>query len=202
VIDFAPVRTGTRTIQELAADLTREDLAAAIDLLTADLLDRIAGITDADVSFNPVDPVADDQFAVDAAEVALAWTLGHVIVHLTASSEEAAFIAAELARGVARPGRSRWETPWTSVTSAAQARARLEESRRMIHAMLATWPDEPHLDVTIDGTQGPRNAVARFLGGLSHADSHREQVSEIVRQAREARSVPGSGSPVAHESSS
>jgi hypothetical protein len=189
VIDFAPVRAGTRTIQELAADLTREDLATAIDLLTADLLDRIAGITDADVSFNPVDPVADDQFAVDAAEVALAWTLGHVIVHLTASSEEAAFIAAELARGVARPGRSRWETPWTSVSSAAAARARLEESRRMIHAMLATWPDEPHLDVTIDGTQGPRNAVARFLGGLSHADSHREQVSEIVRQARAARGV-------------
>jgi hypothetical protein len=189
VIDFTPVRAGTRTIQELGADLTREDLATAIDLLTADVLDRMEGISDADVAFVPVDPVADDQFAVDAAEVDLAWTLGHVIVHLTASAEEAAFIAAELARGVARPGRSRWETPWTSVTSAAQARARLEESRRMIHALLAAWPDEPHLDVTIDGTQGPRNAVARFLGGLSHADSHREQVSEIVRQARAARGV-------------
>jgi hypothetical protein len=199
VIDFAPVRAGTRTIQELGADLSREDLATAVDLLTADVLDRIAGITDEDVAFVPVDPAADDQFAIDAAEVDLAWTLGHVIVHLTASSEEAAFIAAELARGIARPGRSRWETPWTSVTSAAEVRQRLEESRRMIHALLAAWPDEPHLDVTIDGTQGPRNAIARFLGGLSHADSHREQVSEIVRQAREARSVPAGASPAPHE---
>jgi hypothetical protein len=32
-----------------------------------------------------------------------------------------------------------------------------------------------------------RNAPARFLGGLLHADSHRAQVSEILRQARIAR---------------
>jgi len=189
VIDFSAVRNGSQTIQELAARESREDLASAADLLTADILDRIAGITDADVTFVPVDPVADDQFAADSSEVTLAWTLGHVIVHLTASSEEAAFIATELARGVARPGRSRWETPWMSVTTAAAVRARLEESRRMLHALLAAWPDEPHLDVTIDGSQGPRNAVARFLSGLSHADSHREQVSEIVRQARQARAA-------------
>ena len=57
----------------------------------------------------------------------------------------------------------------------------------MILAMLASWPDRPHLDVTIESASGPRNAIARFLSGLSHADSHLEQVSEIVRQARGAR---------------
>jgi hypothetical protein len=45
-------------------------------------------------------------------ELALPWTLGHVIVHITASAEESAFLAAELARGVhRRTGRSRFEVP-------------------------------------------------------------------------------------------
>ena len=59
----------------------------------------------------------------------------------------------------------------------------------MILATLETWPDQPHLDVMFEPPSGaaPRNAIARFLGGLMHADSHREQISEIVRQAREAR---------------
>jgi hypothetical protein len=63
----------------------------------------------------------------------------------------------------------------------------------MILATLAVWPDEPHLDVTIWGPSGPRNAIARFLGGLSHAESHLEQISEIVRQARAARNGSASG---------
>jgi len=187
VIDFTAVRAGERTIQELAATLHPADLAAATRATTDDLLSRVRGIADADVVFEPVDPVANDEFASDSAEVGLAWTLGHVVVHLTASAEEAALIATELARGIARPGRSRWETPWPTVTTADEVHARLEESRRMILALLSAWPDEPHLDVTIDGGSGPRNAIARFLSGLSHTDSHLGQVSEVVRQAREAR---------------
>jgi hypothetical protein len=57
----------------------------------------------------------------------------------------------------------------------------------MILATLSVWPDVPHLDVTILSGSGPRNAIARFLAGLSHADSHLEQISEIVRQAHAAR---------------
>ncbi len=190
MIDFTSVRAGEQTIQELGASLTRSDLEAATRASTDDLLRRLRGITDADVTFIPVDKAANDEFASDAAEVNLAWTLGHVVVHLTASAEEAAFIATELARGIARPGRSRWETPWPSVTTAAEARARLEESRRMILALLAAWPDEPHLDITIEGATGPRNAIARFLGGLSHTDSHLAQISEIVRQSHQARKKP------------
>ena len=187
MIDFSAVRAGERTIQELAATLSPADLAGATRTTTDDLLRRIDGITDADILFVPTDPAANDEFASDAAEIDLAWTLGHVIVHLTASAEEAAFIATELARGIARPGRSRWETPWPSVTTAHAARARLEDSRRMILALLSAWPADPHLDVTIEGASGPRNAIARFLSGLSHTDSHLAQVSEIVRQAHEGR---------------
>ena len=186
VIDFSGVRDYTQTIQELAASLTKADLRAAMDALTDDVLGRIADCTDADITFEPVDPIANDTYAADSSEVALSWTLGHVVVHLTASAEEAAFIAAELARGVAREGRSRYETPWPTLTTIEGARSRLEASRRMIHATLAVWPDPPNLTVTVSGTTGPRNAIARFLGGLSHADSHREQISEILRQAHAA----------------
>jgi hypothetical protein len=187
MINFSAVRARTQSMQELARDLTPDDLVAATNAVTDDILRRIDGISDADVTFLPVDPLAEDEFASDTAEVGLPWTLGHVVVHLTASAEEAAFIACELARGVTREGRSRWETPWPTVTTTAQVHARLDESRRMILALLAAWPDAPHLDVTVSGSSGPRNAIARFLSGLSHTDAHLEQISEIVGQARAAR---------------
>lgn len=190
MLDFAAVRARTQSIQELAAGLTKVDLAAATRAMTNDVLARINGCNDADVVFVPVDPIANDEFAADVADVGLSWTLGHVIVHLTASAEEAAFIAAELARGVAREGRSRYETPWPTVTTIDHCRRRLHESRTMILASLEAWPDQPHLDVTLPGATGPRNAIARFVSGVSHADSHREQVSEIVRQARAAGNGP------------
>ena len=191
MLDFRAVRKRTQTLQQLAGGLAKADLAAAMNTLYDDVQARIRDVSDADITFPPVDPDANDEFASDTAEVGLAWTLGHVVVHLTASAEEAAFIATELARGVAREGRSRWETPWTSVETADAARGRLEESRRMIVAMLDVWPDPPHLDVTLPGSTGPRNAIVRFLSGLNHADSHLAQVSEIVRQAQAARHTTG-----------
>jgi len=187
VLDFRAVHARTQTLQQLAGGLAKADLAVAMNTLYDDVQARIRDVSDADITFPPVDPDAKDEFASDTAEVGLAWTLGHVVVHLTASAEEAAFIATELARGVAREGRSRWETPWTSVLTAEAARSRIEESRRMIAAMLDAWPDPPHLDVTLPGSTGPRNAIVRFLSGLNHADSHLAQVSEIVRQAHAAR---------------
>jgi hypothetical protein len=191
MLDFRAVRERTQTLQQLAGGLAKADLAAAMNTLYDDVQAGIRDVSDADITFPPVDPDANDEFASDTAEVGLAWTLGHVVVHLTASAEEAAFIATELARGVAREGRSRWETPWTSVETADAARGRLEESRRMIVAMLDVWPDPPHLDVTLPGSTGPRNAIVRFLSGLNHADSHLAQVSEIVRQAQAARHTTG-----------
>ena len=190
MLDFARVRAKECTIQELAQGLTRDDLRRVTDEMIESELDLIAACTDADVVFVPEDPEANDSFATAGDEIKIAWTLGHVIVHVTASSEETAFVAAEMARGVLqREGRSRSEVPWLGVTTIAQCRRRLEESRRMRLATLEVWPDEPHLDNLFRWRpDGPAyDPVARFLQGLNHEHSHLAQIAEIVRQAKTAR---------------
>lgn len=189
MLDFTPLRNREKTLGELVAGLTVDDLRD----LTNEMIDRqlalIAGCTDEDVVFVPEDPAAEDKYAADVTEVNLPWTLGHVIVHVTASSEEKAFLAAELARGIDREGRSRYETPWETVTTIAQVRDRLEESRRMRLASLDMWPDEPDFSLTVNyrWLRGPMNAIARFCMGLLHDDDHLEQIAEIVRQSHAAR---------------
>jgi hypothetical protein len=190
MLDFARVRAKECTIQELAQGLTRDDLRRVTDEMIESELDLIAACTDADVVFVPEDPEANDSFATAADEIKIAWTLGHVIVHVTASAEETAFVAAEMARGVPqREGRSRSEVPWQGVTTIAQCRRRLEESRRMRLATLDVWPDEPHLDNLFRWRpDGPAyDPVARFLQGLNHEHSHLAQITEIARQAKAAR---------------
>jgi hypothetical protein len=172
---------------QLAASLTPDDLRRLTDEMVDAVLNLTSDCTDADVTFVPQDPKAYDPFAADEADVNLAWTLGHVVVHITASSEEAAAVAAELARGVEYHGRSRCEVPWQTVTTIAQCRQRLEESRRMRLASLDMWPDQPHLDNVFEWGGQEINAVTRFVWGLKHADDHLEQVKDIVRQAKLAR---------------
>ncbi|MFI5199215.1 MAG: DinB family protein [Candidatus Limnocylindrales bacterium] len=192
MIDFRPVQVGHLELADLALGLTKADLVRASRALTGDLLDRLRLAEDADLTFVPLDPEANDTFADDTGEVDLAWTLGHVIVHLTASAEEAAFLAAELARGVEPHGRSRYEVPWPTLTTIAAGRARLAESQRMLEGSLDVWPDEPHLEVLFTTSRGTtRNALARFLGGLLHTDAHLEHVSDILGQARAARDSGG-----------
>lgn len=193
MLDFKPVRNKEITVRELAAHLTRDDLAGLTNEMVDTMLGLIEGCEDADVTFTPNDPQANDTYAKDTAEVKLPWTLGHVIVHTTASSEESAFLAAELARGVVYHGRSRAEVPWQSVTTIAQCRMRLEESRRMRLSSLQVWPDRPDLNNHYENWEGmPTNAVSRFVLGLSHDDSHLGQIAEVVRQAKAARErVPG-----------
>src|SRR4051794_37400860 len=132
-----------------AGDVTIDDLRRLTDQMIDSQFAAIEGCTDADVTFAPSDPAANDGAAATAEETNLPWTLGHLIVHITASSEEAAALAAELARGVTFHGRSRSEIPYQNVTTIAQCRQRLNESRRMRHASLDMWPDEPYLDNTI-----------------------------------------------------
>ncbi len=191
MLDFTPVHNREKHIDDLAAGLTVEDLRRLTNEMVDTMLALIADATDEDVVFVPVDPRAEDTFATDPTEANMPWTLGHVIVHTTASAEEAAFLAVELARGVAHHGRSRSEIPWQSVTTVAQCRHRLEESRRMRLASLDMWPDQPYLDNYYQRTPESRkiNAVAYFLFGLSHDDSHLQQIGEIMRQARAARTA-------------
>src|SRR5947209_6881409 len=188
MLDFTPVRNKTLTYSDLCRDLTKADLHRLTDEMIDTMLAIIVDAKDEDVDFVPLDPNANDTFGI-AEEADLAWTLGHVIVHATASSEESAALASTLARGLAVEGRSRYEVPWRTVHSVAQLHQRLEESRRIRLAFLDTWPDEPHLEVTYQPYPqiGPLNAISRFIMGLYHDDSHLEQLREIMRQAREAR---------------
>jgi DinB superfamily len=186
MIDFTPIKNRSQTFAEFSKGVTQADLRQYTNEMIDTELDIIASATDADVVFVPLDPQAKDTFG-KAEEQDLAWTLGHVVVHATASSEEGAALSSSLARGLAVEGRSRYETPWESAKTVAQLHQRLAESRRMRLAFLETWPDEPHLDVVQELPFGTFNATSRFLMGLYHEDSHLEQLREIMRQAHAAR---------------
>lgn len=189
MIDFKPYREKRVTLMDLAAGLTAADLRALTEEMVAAQTASLDGAADADIVFVPDDPEADDQYADNPENLKLAWTLGHVVVHATASSEEAAAHALTLARGLPVLGRSRHEVPWEQATTVAFCRTRLQESLRMRLAMLNAWPADPHLETTYQAREGApaNNAVARFLGGLSHDDSHLEQMGKIAAQAKAAR---------------
>jgi hypothetical protein len=189
MFDITRLREGDGTLADKTSRLTVNDLRELTNVMIDRQLKLIADATDADVVFMPSDPDANDTYADAEEDTAVAWTLGHVIVHATASSEEAAFLAAEQARGILREGRSRYEVPWQSVTTIQQCRDRLEESRRMRLATLDVWPDEPHMEVTatFHRMPGPITPIVRFIFGLGHDADHLEQIADIVRQAKAAR---------------
>ena len=158
------------------AGIDRGDLRA----LTVELYDRLeeltAGLDDRAVVFVPDDPDGDPDGDPG-------WTLGHVVAHLTAGLEEGAAQGCTLARGAEITGRPRFETPWEEVTTAAQVRQRLAESRRMVLAFLAAWPDAPHLgNLHEHPFFGPMDAVSHHAMGINHARGHLAQVAEIRRQ--------------------
>ena len=190
MLDFERVRSKHVSVNALAASLSLADLRSLTDEMVDHMLELISSCVDADVVFEPLDPSADDPHAATAEEKNMPWTLAHVIVHTTASAEEAAAVAAEMARGVPYHGRSRSETHWAGVTTIAQCRARLEESRRMRLASLGMWPDAPHLEIMAEIIPGrpPVNPLGRFVMGLMHDDSHLGQIAEVVRQAKARRS--------------
>ena len=189
MLDFTLVKNKTVSFSDLARDLTKTDLRNLTNEMIDTMLSIISDATDEDVVFVPQDPNADDPFGIPE-EKNLVWTLGHVAVHTTASSEESAALALMLARGLVPEGRSRYEMPWRAVQTIEQVRHRFEESRRMRLAMLDAWPDEPHLDVTYSPSPrfGSYNAISRYIMGLYHDDDHLGQLREIMRQARELRS--------------
>lgn len=189
MLDFTLVRNKEITWADLTAPLTKDDLQRLTNEMVDEMQALIADCTDTAVVFEPHDPDANDTYAQDETEVNISWTLGHVIVHTTASAEESAALAAELARGVeVQSRRSRSEVPWRDVTTIQQCRDRLEESRRMRLASLQMWPDQPDLanfyQVRAGGLE--ITAVLRFVLGLSHDDSHLGQIADIVQQAKAA----------------
>ncbi len=195
MLDFQAVRDKKITLQELVQGLNREDLRRELSEVYETIETMIRDGSDADVTFQPSDPAANDPNAVDG-EAEIAWTLGHVIVHLTASMEESASLAQELARGVEFHGRSRWEVPFHQATSIGFCLHRLAESRRISLASLDMWPDSPHLENMYVPIQGalPYTPVSRFASGLKHASDHLGQIAEILHQAREAGKNAATGS--------
>jgi len=191
LIDFGPVFRREASIQDLAADLTAEDLRALTNQMCDLQLAALEEATDADVVMVPDDPDAKDTFASRPEDVGLSWTLGHVVVHTTASAEESAALALVLARGLPVEGRSRHEVPWEEARTVQFLRGRIEESRRMRLAMLEAWPDQAHLDNFYAPYEGrpPMNALGRFLSGLAHDQSHLEQMDKIMGQALGRRSA-------------
>ena len=196
MIDFSPMRDGELSYLEYAA---RENFGPAELKTSSDesidyLYSLLDGLSDGDIVFDPEDPEAEDPFAVEGEE-RIGWTLGHLVAHVTASSEEGAALSSLLARGVPAAERPRYETPWRDITTVAQVRQRLEESRRMRNAYLQTWPDEPLLEVHRDVSErftarfGEMNAPAAFLFGLSHEVGHYEQIEDVRRQALSARAA-------------
>ncbi len=178
MLDLAPFRNGEKTFAQLAEPLTKADLYTLFNELIDAQAAELADVTDADLTF-----VYDD---AELKEGEIAWTLNHVIAHTTASGEESFANGLTLARGVEITGRSRYESPWETITTADQMRQRLEESRRMRLAMLDAWPDEPHYDNTF--TPFPRagaiNAKGCVVMCLNHDTIHLGQLREIKRQLR------------------
>lgn len=188
MLNFQLIRDQKINLQELVKGLAKEDMRRKLDEVYDKVLRLVADCTDAHVTFEPKDENADDPYAIGGEE-SIAWTLGHVIVHLTASMEESALIAAELARGVEFHGRSRWEVPWREVTTIEQCRARMDESHRMCLASLEIWPDLPHMENTYTPPFAgalPHTCISRFASGLKHASDHLGQIEDIVHQANSA----------------
>jgi DinB superfamily len=170
-------------------DVSRDDLRRLTHHLSSEVERLIRRAHDADVTFQPVDPVADDPGAGLPEEAHVGWTLGHLVAHTTATAEELASLAAELARGVSYHGRSRFEVPWQSFTSRADCLSRLRESRRICTASLDLWPIAPHLDnsAALFPSLPPMGPVDCFLLGLRHEAGHLDQVRDILAQARAFR---------------
>ncbi len=179
--------------QRFGVDDLKAATHASIDLM----LDLIRDLDDADVTFNPVDEKAHDPYAKDG-EAYIGWNLAHLIVHVTASSEEWAIYSAILARGIAYPAepRLRSETPWESVRTRAQCVQRLEESRRMRVSCLDAWPDTPNLETLRELSErftermGIVNAPTAYLFGLAHEADHYDQMREVRAQALLAKATP------------
>jgi hypothetical protein len=192
-VDFSPIRNNDIKVYDMAMRYTAEDLRAATNAYFDALTDLVEQATDDEVAFIPHDPHAHDPYAKEGEEH-IGWSLGHLVVHVTASLEENATYSSILARGLPYPRepRLRYETPWQTMTTRALALQRLAESRRICLSYLDAWPDTPNLDTFRDLSErylerfGPQNAPAAYLMGLKHMDDHMEQFRDVFQQARAA----------------
>jgi hypothetical protein len=194
-IDFSPIHKREAKIMAWGAGFDLPTLREAANASIDFMLDLIADLNDADVTFIPHDPEANDPYA--PAELQnVGWSIAHLILHVTASTEEYASISSILARGIDFPAemRLRYEPDWQTTTQTVdECRARLLESKRMRNAFLESWPDQPHTTSRWQRSErfveifGEMDYKSAFLMGLSHEYGHHAQLQEAKRQALEAR---------------
>jgi hypothetical protein len=190
-IDFTPLLTREVSLYEFSQTLTKNTLRNASNASIDAIMALLEDVTDEEINFVPVDPDAHDADAVEGEET-IGWSLGHLILHVTASAEEGAAISSLLARGVPVEQRLRFEHDWkTHCRSKIECLHRLEESRRIRNAYLDTWPALPLLDTFQTFPEDHRwhqqiNAQSGFILGLSHEVGHMEQIRAVKQQARAA----------------
>ncbi len=199
-LDFTPIDNHEMTMLQFSEHFTVEDLRTATNESVDTLLKIVRGLNDTQVAFLPIDPEADDPYAKPGEEK-IGWSIAHLVVHVTATSEEWATYSSFLARGISYPAepRLRHETEWTTVTTTAQCIQRLEESRRIRLGYLSAWPDQPNLTTLRELSPkfierfGQFNAAVCFLFGLKHELGHYAQFHEVARQAKAASEVATAG---------
>ncbi len=197
-IDFSPVSDETVKLADFSQQFSLNDLRHFTNESLDLMLSIIGDADDAQVTFFPDDPAADDQFA-PAEERYQGWNLAHIVAHVTASAEEWVAVSSILARGIVYTPepRLRYEPDWHTLKTRAQVIQRIEESRRMRLAYLDAWADPPHLEVFRELSErftakiGAVNAVTAFVFGLRHEYDHYDQLRETARQARESAAVSG-----------
>jgi hypothetical protein len=192
LIDFTPLFNKTMSALEFSRQFTLDDLRVATNTYLDIVRDLVQDFDDSQLTYDPKDDNARDDYASTPEEVYMGWSLAHLVLHVTASLEEGATISSLLARGIPIEGRFRYEPNWQAVTSRSQILNRIEESRRMCLAYLDTWPVEPHLDVYRKYPPTSRyanvqiNAPAAYLNSMSHLAGHLDQFREVARQVRDA----------------
>jgi hypothetical protein len=192
-IDFTPLQEDITRIDDFSRRFSVDDLKSATNIQLDTILEIIDGLEDQHLVFEPDDPEADDPFAREGEQF-IGWSLAHLVLHVTASSEEGAAFGSLLARGIptgAHGYRPRYEPDWRDVETREQVLQRIGESRRMRLAYLDTWPDQPHLDVCRIFPEGSPlhnklNAVGSVLFGLKHEVGHFAQMRKVRRQALDA----------------
>ncbi len=143
MIDFTPVVDKQLKMLEYCQNFTREQVRESLNESVDNLLSFLEGANDADVVFLPYDSEADDPYAADDQKN-VGWSVAHIILHATASTEEYASVGSVLGRGIEFEGRLRYEPDWQTVTTVAELKQRLEESRKMRLAYFDALPDTPN----------------------------------------------------------
>lgn len=184
LVQFETIHNKEQTLGDLAGQCGVSDLRETLNSYVERTVGIIGGLTDQQVILIPYDPAADDPYAASKEERHVGWSLAHVVLHVTASAEEAAAFSSILARGIAIGGRLRHECDWRQITKTAELVSRLEECRRICLAYLSTWPDEPDLETTRVMPENiswmKANAPLCFLFGLMHWHSHMEQLQRAA----------------------